>query len=333
MFRLLGRCTLTALAVIVAPFAIATWTPAQAQSYPSKPVTIIVPLAAGTGMDTLARLYGEQLSQALGKPVVIENKPGAGLMLGTAAIAAAAPDGHTLGISTATPMAVNQVLYKKMSYDPSKDLAPVYFYVKSPFVLVVNPALPIKSVPELIKYAKDRATPMSYSTPGAGTSQHLSMEFMAQRFGLKMTHVPYRGSPQSITDIAAGHVDLGFAEAGASLPLIREGKLRALAASSLVRLPTLPEVPPFAEAAGAPDFEAVSWHILFAPAATPKEIVERLHNEMKRIMTTPDMKKRAADIGLLPLDSPSTDGIRDYVKSEQEKWGTLVRKLGLDGSQ
>ena len=333
MFRLLGRCTLTALAVIVAPFAIATWTPAQAQSYPSKPVTIIVPLAAGTGMDTLARLYSEQLSQALGKPVVIENKPGAGLMLGTAAIAAAAPDGHTLGISTATPMAVNQVLYKKMSYDPSKDFAPVYFYVKSPFVLVINPALPIKSVPELIKYAKDRATPMSYSTPGAGTSQHLSMEFMAQRFGLKMTHVPYRGSPQSITDIAAGHVDLGFAEAGASLPLIREGKLRALAASSLVRLPTLPEVPPFAEAAGAPDFEAVSWHILFAPAATPKEIVERLHNEMKRIMTTPDMKKRAADIGLLPLDSPSTDGIRDYVKSEQEKWGTLVRKLGLDGSQ
>ena len=333
MFRLLGRCTLTALAVIVAPFAIATWTPAQAQSYPSKPVTIIVPLAAGTGMDTLARLYSEQLSQALGKPVVIENKPGAGLMLGTAAIAAAAPDGHTLGISTATPMAVNQVLYKKMSYDPSKDLAPVYFYVKSPFVLVINPALPITSVPELIKYAKDRATPMSYSTPGAGTSQHLSMEFMAQRFGLKMTHVPYRGSPQSISDIAAGHVDLGFAEAGASLPLIREGKLRALAASSLVRLPTLPEVPPFAEAAGAPDFEAVSWHILFAPAATPKEIVERLHNEMKRIMTTPDMKKRAADIGLLPLDSPSTDGIRNYVKSEQEKWGTLVKKLGLDGSQ
>jgi putative tricarboxylic transport membrane protein len=334
MFRSLGRCTLTALALFAAgSFASGQWTAAQAQGYPSKPVTIIVPLAAGTGMDTLARLYSEQLSQALGKPAVIENKPGAGLMLGTAAIAAAAPDGHTLGISTATPMAVNQVLYKKISYDPAKDFAPIYFYVKSPFVLVVNPALPITSVPELIKYAKDSATPISYSTPGPGTSQHLSMEFMAQRFDLKLTHVPYRNSPQSITDIAAGHVALGFAEAGASLPLIREGKLRALAASSLVRLPTLPEVPPFAEAAGAPDFEAVSWHILFAPAATPKEIVERLHNEMKRIMTAPDMKKRAADIGLLPLDSPSTDGIRDYVRSEQEKWGTLVKKLGLDGSQ
>ena len=159
------------------------------------------------------------------------------------------------------------------------------------------------------------------------------MEFMAQRFGLKMTHVPYRSSPQSIADIAAGHVDLGLAEAGASLPLIREGKLRALAASSSVRLPTLLEVPPFGEAAGAPDFEAVSWHILLAPAATPKEIVERLHQEMRRIMSAPEMKKRALDIGLLPLDSPSTDGIRAYIKSEQEKWGSLVRKLALDGSQ
>ena len=304
----------------------------HAQTYPSKPVTIIVPLAAGTGMDTLVRLYGEQLSQALGKPVVVENKPGASLMLGTAAVATAAPDGHTLGISTVTPIVVNPVMYKKVSYDPDKDLVPVFFYVKSPFVLVVNPALPIKSVPELIKYAKDSTTPMSYSTPGAGSSQHLSMEFMAQRFGLKLTHVPYRNSPQSITDIAAGHVQAGFAEAGASLPLIRDGKLRALAASSSTRLPTLPEVPPFGEAAGAPDFEAVSWHILFAPAATPKEIVDRLHQEMRRIMAAPDMQKRAADIGLLPLESPSVDGIRAYIKSEHDKWGSLVRKLGLEGS-
>jgi tripartite-type tricarboxylate transporter receptor subunit TctC len=328
VLRWFTRCATVALAFIALH---SPW--AHAQSYPSKPITIIVPLAAGTGMDTLARLYSDQLAQALGKPIVIENKPGAALMLGTAAIAAAPPDGHTLGISTATPMAVNQVLYKKMTYDPEKDFTPVYFYVKSPFVLVVNPALPIKSVPELIKYAKDSANPMSYSTPGVGTSQHLSMEFMAQRFGLKMTHVPYRNSPQSITDIAAGHVDVGFAEAGAPLPLIRDGKLRALAASSSVRLPTLPDVPPFAEASGAADFEAVSWHILLAPAATPKEIIDRLHGEMRRIMSAPEMKQRALDIGLLPLDSPPVDGIRAYIKSEQEKWGSLVRKLGLDGSQ
>jgi tripartite-type tricarboxylate transporter receptor subunit TctC len=307
--------------------------PAQAQGFPSRPVTIIVPLAPGTGMDTLVRLYAERLAAALGKPVVVENKPGAGLMLGTAAIATAAPDGHTLGISTVTPIVVNPVLYKKMSYDPDRDLSPVYFYVKSPFVLVVDPALPINTVPELIRYARERATPLTYSTPGAGSSQHLSMEFMAQRFGLKLTHVPYRSSPQSIADIAAGHVNVGFAEAGASLPLIREGKLRPLAASSSSRLPTLPEVPPFGEAAGALDFEAVSWHILFAPAATPKEIIDRLHREMRAIMSTPEMKQRASTIGLLPLDSPPIEGIRAYIKSEQEKWSTLVKKLGLEGSQ
>jgi tripartite-type tricarboxylate transporter receptor subunit TctC len=284
-------------------------------------------------MDTLARLYAEPLGQALGKPVVIENKPGAALMLGTAAVASAAPDGHTIGISTATPMAAYQVLYKKINYDPTKDFAPIYFYVKSPFVLVVDPKLPVKSVQELIKYAKESAAPLNYSSAGVGSSQHLSMEYMAQRFGLKMTHVPYRNSPQAIADIAAGHVNLGFAEAGASLPLIRDSRLRALAVSSATRLPTLPDVLPFAEAANAPDFEAVSWHILFAPAATPKEIVDRLHQEMRKIMSTPEMKKRAADIGLLPLESPPIDGIKSYIKSEQEKWGSLVQKLGLAGTQ
>ena len=228
-------------------------------------------------------------------------------------------------------MAVSQVLYKKLSYDPDKDFSPVYFYVKSPFVLVVNPALPINTVPELIKYAKDAAKPMSYSTPGPGTSQHLSMEFMAQRFGLKMTHVPYRSSPQSIADIAAGHVDLGFAEAGASLPLIREGGARSPPRPRSAS-PPCPRCRRSARPRRA-DFEAVSWHILLAPAATPQEIVDRLHQEMRRIMSTPDMKKRAADIGLLPLDLPPPDGIRRYIKSEQEKWGSLVKKLGLDGSQ
>jgi len=331
MFRRLRLAALALAATQV--LATSGASPARAQAYPSKPVTLIVPLAAGTGMDTLARIYAEPLGHALGKPVVIENKPGAGLMLGTAAIAAAAPDGHTIGISTATPMAANQVLYKKISYDPTKDFAPIYFYVKSPFVLVVDPKLPIHSVPELIKYAKESAAPMTYSTAGVGSSQHLSMEFMAQQFGLKLTHVPYRNSPQAIADIAAGHVNVGFAEAGASLPLIRSGKLRALAVSSLTRLPTLPDVLPFAEASGAKDFEAVSWHILFAPAATPKPIVERLHQEMRKIMSTPEMKKRALDIGLLPLDSPPIDGIKSYLTAEQQKWGSLVTKLGLQATQ
>ena len=155
---------------------------------------------------------------------------------------------------------------------------------------------------------------------------------MKQRYGLDITHVPYKSSPQAVADIAAGHVALAFAEAGASLPLIKDGKLRALAVSSQARLPSLPDVPTFAEAANAPDFEAVSWHVLLAPAATPKEVVQRLHAEMKKIMSDPEMNKLAANIGLIPVETPSVDGIQKYFAIERDKWGSLVRKLGLEGS-
>ena len=306
--------------------------PAQAQDYPTRPVTIVVPLAAGSGMDALVRLYAEKLQVALGKPVVVDNRPGAALMLAAAAVATAPADGYTLLVSTSSAMAINPVLYKKVNYDHVKDFVPISFYVKSPFILVVNPDLPAKSVPELIKHIKDSKSPLSYSSPGAGVAQHLSIEYMKKRFDLNITHVPYKNTPQSIQDIAAGHVQLGFAEAGASLPLIRDGKLRALAVSATTRIPSLPDVPPFAEAAKASDFEAVSWHILFAPAATPKPIIERLHTEMKKIMADPEMIKLTEKIGLLPVDSPDVDGIQKYLASEREKWGSLVKQLGLAGT-
>ncbi len=307
--------------------------PAHAQSWPTKSITIVVPLAAGTGMDTIARLYGDQLTQTLGKPVVIDNRPGAAMMLAMTSIARAPADGYTLGIATSGPLATNPVLYKKIDYDPDKDFSPIALYVKSPFVLVINPALPVRTVPELIKLAKESPTPLTYSTPGVGLMQHLSIEFMKQRFGFEMTHVPYRNTPQSVSDIAAGHVALGFAEAGAAVPLIKDGKLRALAVSSKSRLPVLPDVPPFSEASGADDYEAVSWHVLLAPAATPKAVIDRLHPEMKRIMASADMVKRVSDLGLIPFDTPPVEGVRTYIKSEQQKWGALVRKLGLEGSQ
>jgi len=312
--------------------AVAAGAPARAQDYPTRPVTIVVPLAAGSGMDALVRLYAEKLQVALGKPVVVDNRPGAALMLAAAAVATAPADGYTLLVSTSSAMAINPVLYKKVNYDHVKDFVPISFYVKSPFILVVNPDLPAKSVPELIKHIKDSKSPLSYSSPGAGVAQHLSIEYMKKRFDLDITHVPYKNTPQSIQDIAAGHVQLGFAEAGASLPLIRDGKLRALAVSATTRIPSLPDVPPFAEAAKAPDFEAVSWHILFAPAATPKPIIERLHAEMKKIMADPEMIKLTEKIGLLPVDSPNTDGIQKYLASEREKWGSLVKQLGLAGT-
>lgn len=326
MRRFFGRTILAAAALGVSVMS------APAQTYPDRPITIVVPLAAGSGMDTLVRLYADKLQASLGKPVVVENKPGAALMLAAAQVATAPADGYTLMVSTSSAMAINPVLYKKINYKLT-DFVPVSFYVKSPFILVVNPDLPAKSVPELIKLAKESATPLSYSSPGAGVAQHLSMEYLKQRFGVKLTHVPYRSTPQSITDIVANHVQLGFAEAGASLPLIREGKLRALAVSSATRIPTLPDVPPFAEAANAPDFEAVSWHMLFAPAATPKPILDKLHAEMTKIMSDPEMKQKAATIGLLPIEPPSIADTETYLVSERAKWGDLVKKLGLEGSQ
>jgi tripartite-type tricarboxylate transporter receptor subunit TctC len=312
-------------------FAVAG-TPAQAQNYPDRPITIVVPLAAGSGMDSLVRLYADRLQASLGKPVIVENKPGASLMLAAAHVATSPADGYTLLVSTSSAMAINLTLFKKVNYDAARDFVPISYYVKSPFILVVNPDLPAKTVPELIELAKKSNPPLSYSSPGAGVAQHLSMEYMKQRFGLNMAHVPYRNTPQSITDIVAGHVQLGFAEAGASLPLIQDGRLRALAVTSLTRLPALPDVPPFAEAAGVADFELVSWHVLFAKAATPGDIVNRLHGEIARIMSDPELRQAIENHGLIPQATQSIEVTKAYIASENDKWGALVRSLGLAGS-
>jgi tripartite-type tricarboxylate transporter receptor subunit TctC len=284
-------------------------------------------------MDIVGRALGEKLSPRLGQPVVIENKPGAAGLAGVAALKAAPADGYNMIVATSAVMAIRPTLLKTVPYDALKDFVPIALYVKSPFILVVNPALPIHSVPELIKYVKERPGQLSYSSSGVGGAPHLSSEYMKQRFDIDLAHVPYRNSPQSIADVAAGHVAMAFAEAGASLPLIRDGKLRALAVTSSTRLPTVPELPPFGEAVGAPDFEAVSWHVLLAPAGTPQDVVDKLHAEMRRIMEGPDMKKKVADIGLIPLDIASVEQSRAYIKAEGEKWGSLVRKLGLEASQ
>lgn len=322
----------TGVVALVLGLLLAPSLPARAD-YPERPVTIIVSLAAGSGMDVLVRLYAEKLSQALGKPIIVENRPGASLMLAANTVANSPPDGHTLLVSTSSAMAINLTLFRQVTYDPERDFVPIALYVKSPFILAVNPDLPIKSVPDLIAYVKQNQGKLSYSSPGAGVAQHLSMEYMKNQFGLEITHVPYRATPQSIQDIAAGHVAMGWAEAGASIPLIREGKLRALAVSSATRLPLLPDVPPFAEAAPAPGFEAVSWHMLLAPAKTPRDIVERLHAEMKRALADPELKQKIETIGLIPFDTPATEDLRVYRRAEQEKWGALVKKLGLEGTQ
>ncbi len=323
--------------VCLAICALAISMPAGAQSatasYPSRNLTLVVPLAAGTGMDTVARLYAERLAQWLGKPVIVENRPGAAMMLASAQVARAAPDGLTLLVGSSASMSINPFLYKQVPYDADRDFMPIALYLHSPFVLVVNPALPARSVADLVKVIRESKSPLSYSTPGAGLAQHLAMEFMKQKFGLEITHVPYKSSPQAVSDVVAGHVDMAFAEAGLSLPLVRDGKLRALAVSSLTRFPSLPDVPSFAEASGVADFEALGWHVLQAPAATPREIINRLHEAMKRIMAAPDIQQRIYGLGLIPQDTPSIEGVQQYMRAESEKWGALVRSLGLLGLQ
>ena len=307
--------------------------PARADNYPTKPITIIVSLAAGTGMDTLVRVYGEKLSQALGQPVIIENKPGGAGVVAGETITKGAPDGYTLAVATSAVMSIRPTLFKVRPFDPLTDFVPISHYVKSPFVLVVNPSLPVKTAQEFIKYAKERPGKLSYSSSGIGGAPHLTMELLKQKFGFDLAHVPYRNSPQSIADVAAGHVHAAIAEAGASLPLIKDGKLRALAVTAATHLPSIPEVPPLAEAVNMPGLEAVSWHVIFARSNTPREIVERLHGEMKRIMATPEVQQKILNIGLIPNETASVEGIQAYIKAETEKWGGLVRQLGLAGSQ
>jgi tripartite-type tricarboxylate transporter receptor subunit TctC len=320
--------TAAAIAICAAAF-----TNAAAQTFPTKTISLVLPLAAGSGMDTIARLYAETLQKKLGKPVIIENKPGAAFMLATQYVAQAPADGHTLLVATSGPMAIGQFLYKSLAYDPDKDFTPIALYVKSPFVLTVSPTLPAKTVPELIKLMKESKEPLTYVSPGVGNMQHLATEYMKTIFSVQATHVPYSNTPQSILDVASGHVNFGFVEAGASLPLIKDGKLRAIAVSSQTRLPILPEAPPFSEVSGTAEFEAVSWHMLLAPSGTPKAVVDLLHAEMKAATTDPEFTKKIADIGLIPFTTPDIEGMRAYLASERAKWGGLVRKLGLEGSQ
>ncbi|MSP44583.1 MAG: tripartite tricarboxylate transporter substrate binding protein [Xanthobacteraceae bacterium] len=328
MTRLFARFALAGLALAALDARLV-----PAQDFPSKTITLVVPLAAGTGMDIIARLYGEQLAKSVGKPVIIENKPGAGFFAATQTALSAPADGHTLLVAAPSTLSYNQVLYKQLPYDPEKDLIPISHYLISPFILVVNPSLPVQSVPEFIKYAKERTTPLNYSSPAGGGVPHFAVEVMKHRFDLKITHVPYRNSPQSIMDVASGHIDFAFAEAGASLALIRDGKLRALAVSSKQRLPAHPSVPPFAEAASAPDYEVVAWHMLAARSGTPKPIVERLNAEMKRIMSAPEMQQRISNMGLIPLDPPSADETERYIKADVANWRKILTAVGLAGSQ
>jgi tripartite-type tricarboxylate transporter receptor subunit TctC len=305
--------------------------PAAAQDYPAKPVTIIVPFAAGGGTDIVARLVAGKLEQRFGKSFLIENKAGAGSTTGAAAAAKAAPDGYTLLMAPSPTMAVAVTIYRNLPYDPVADFVPLALVAQTPFALIVNPSLPIHSVADLIKYAKEKPGTLSYGSAGPGTPHHLYAELLKSMTGIDMSHVPYRGSGPLVNDVVGGHLPLTFVDVPPAVGVIQTGKVRAIALSSKARLPTFPDLPPVDDTV--PGFDAASWQMLVAPAKTPRPIVDKLHAELKAILATAEMKERFANDGMLMMDNPSVEGLRDFVKAEIVRWGKVAQQAGLAGTQ
>ena len=315
---------------IAALLALVQTLPSQAQDYPNRPVTLIVPWAAGGAVDTVARVIAPKLSERLGKPVVIENRGGAGSTLGTALGAKAAPDGYMLGMPGSGSMAIGPAMYKSLPYEPTRDFSPMALIGRVPFVLIVNPSLPVKSIPELIKYAKDNK--LFYASGGGGSPHHLYAEMFKGMTGIEMTHVPYKGSADAIKDVVAGHVPLMFSDPAPSLPLIRAGAVRALGVTTPARWSVAPEIPTLNEA-GVPGFDAAGWFMIAGSAGTPAAIVERLHSELKTIMGLPDVQQIIDRTGVVPVVSPPLADLSKFIVTEKERWGKVVRQAGLAGTQ
>jgi tripartite-type tricarboxylate transporter receptor subunit TctC len=320
------------LAVIAALITFVQHRPAAADDYPSRPVTLIAPWPAGGAVDTLCRIFAARLTDRLGKSVVVDNRPGAGSVLGVAATARAAPDGYTLVMAGSAALATTVTIYRKLPYDPSKDFAPLALITRIPFVLVVNPSLPVNSVTDLIKLAKNEPGRLSYASGGPGSPHHLFTELFKSMTGTEMLHVPYKGSAPALNDVVAGQVPLMFGDVVASLPLVSAGKVRALGVSSTTRIPSAPDIPTIAES-GVPGYEGVGWVMIVAPAHTPGAVVERLYAELKSIAALPEVQEQMIALGTIPVDSPPPDAQQRFIDAEIVRWSKVVKLAGIAGTQ
>jgi len=313
---------------VVFVVACAAVQPASAQqpSYPVRAIRLVVPSSPGGGTDITARLVAPKLSEFLGQQVVIENRSGAGTMIGGEVVARAAPDGYTLlmGIST---LAINPAMYKKVPYDALRDFAPISQVVSLPNILVSHPSLPVKSVKDLVAFAKARPAQINFASAGMGTSPHLSMELLLTMTKIKMIHVPYKGSGQGVVDVLAGHVSLMTPSILTGLPYVKDGRLRALGVTSAKRAAGAPDIPTIAEA-GVPGYEATQWFGILAPAGTPVEIVNRLHREVVRVLATPEMRERFTADGAEPVGSTPEEFLA-YIRSETAKWSGVIKQAGI----
>jgi tripartite-type tricarboxylate transporter receptor subunit TctC len=307
--------------------AIGAASSALAELYPSRPIRLLVPFAPGGGGDVVGRTIAQRLSEQLGKPIVIDNRGGAGGTLGVDLAAKAAPDGYTVLLGNVGPLALSPALYAKLPYDTLRDFAPVSLIASFPNILVANPNLPFKSVQELVAYAKSRPGKLNFASAGSGTSTHLAGELFKSVAGIDVVHVPYKGGAAAITDVIGGQVAYYFGTLPSSLPLARAGKLRALGVTSLQRSPAAPDVPTIAES-GYRGFEMAAWYGLLVPAGTPRDIIAKLNAATFATLALPDVKERLAQDGSDPMGSTPTQ-FGAYIKSEIAKWSGVVRAANI----
>jgi tripartite-type tricarboxylate transporter receptor subunit TctC len=324
MHRFAGKLLLVTLAA----FPAIAWplSPVWAQDYPSRPITLVVPYSAGGGNDVMARAAADRMSKTLGQQMIIENRGGAGGSIATRQIAKSAPDGYTLGLGGTGTLAINPTLYQNVGYDPRKDFAPVGLIATSALVVLVNTSVPAHSIAELIALAKEKPGQINYASAGAGSGIHLGTEYFASRAGIRITHVPYKGSGPALTDLIGGHVMIYFSSLPPAISLMKEGKVRALAVTGANRSVLFPELPTVAES-GLPGFEAVLHYGIVAPAGTPRPIIEKLNTALRAAVLSEEVKIRIAADGAEPLASTPEEYAAD-IDREETKWSQIVRSSG-----
>jgi tripartite-type tricarboxylate transporter receptor subunit TctC len=316
-----GRRTANALALTLLLSA-----PAWAQTWPAKPIRFIVPFPPGGSTDVLGRIAAMKLGEALGQQVVVDNRGGAGGIIGTDLVVKSPPDGYTLLMTASAPIAINITLMKNVPYDPRKDLVPVARIGSTPLVLVIHPSVPARSVKELIALLRARPNDFTYASAGNGTPQHLSAELFKTLANVKMTHVPFKGSGPAMIDVISGQIPITFEVFITALSYVKSGRLRALAQTGAVRSTHLPEVPTIGET-GVPGYESIGWYGIFTPAGTPQAVVGRVHAEMSRIMATSDMQRRMAELGADPARE-TPDEFAAFIRAEIAKWAKVIRDSG-----
>jgi tripartite-type tricarboxylate transporter receptor subunit TctC len=301
---------------------------AAAQTFPAaKPIRIIAPFGAGSTIDIMGRLIAPRLTESLGQPVIVENRPGAGGAIGMDVEAKAAPDGHTLAIGALGPLAMNPWLYARTPFDPVKDFAAVSLLATGPVVIVVHPSIPAKTLKELVALAKARPGQLNYGSPGVGSSPHLAGELFKIETGTNLVHVPYKGNAEAITDLIGGQVSIVFTGVPPVVPLAKAGKLRVLATTGKQRLAALPEVPTIAES-GLQNAEVLIWYGVVAPAATPRDIVVRLNRDIVKAMSAPELRDKFTQLGVDP-ETSTPEQFAQLIRDEVARWGKVIRTAGI----